>query len=101
MAQKAYCSSYPFSPDDTYPQLMSDGRALTSYVPSKLYNCKIMQNVSKINGKPFDPRNYRHVITHQGQNISKVHNDCLGEKYTKMQAEMKKDLKELDKYMWN
>jgi hypothetical protein len=101
MSSNEYCTTYPFNSSDTYPQLMSDGRALTSYIPSKQYNCQIMKNVAKAQGKEFDPRNYRQVIVGKGKTIEQVHTDCLISKYDKMQKQMATDLKNLETYMWN
>ena len=99
--QKEFCSTYPFNPNDTYPQMMSDGRAFTNYIPSKQYNCHIMKNIARKNGEPFDPRNYRDVIAFTGSSISDTHDACFSKKYTTMQVEMRKNLTELQDYVWN
>jgi len=98
---KEFCSSYPFKPDDIYPQMMADGRAFTNYIPSKQYNCQIMKNIAKKNGQPFDPRYYRDEIAFTGSSISDTHDECLHKKYTDMQLAMKDDLTRLQDYVWN
>ena len=101
MTSKTFCASFPFNPTDTYPQLMSDSRALTSHKPNDLLNCKIMQNYAKETGKPFDPRGFRQLIVRQGKGLESYQNQCLDEKYTRMQAEMKQNLEKLNCLDWN
>ena len=96
-----YCSTYPFNPTDTYPQIMSDGRAFTNYMSSKRYNCEIMGNVAKRTGTPFDPRDYRRTIAGKIATIGQTHEDCFVHKYDSMQNEMKKGLTDLERYVWN
>ena len=60
-----------------------------------------MKNYAKETGKPCDNRCFRQVIVGRGRGIEQVHNECLQQKYAKMDEECKANLEKMDKYLWN
>ena len=79
MPTSPYCTLYPLNPVDTYPQIMSDGRAFTLYQPNQDLNCMLMQSLNIT-----DSRDYRHKVIAAAGGEQHAQLKCLEEKYTTM-----------------
>tara|TARA_Y100000389_G_C17470940_1_gene530703 strand:- start:3664 stop:3948 length:285 start_codon:yes stop_codon:yes gene_type:complete len=92
----SFCPLFPLNPTDTYPQIMSDGRAFTIYQTNDDLN-KIMMNAYGVE----DVRDYRHKLTSNTENEESSQLECLEQKYTTMHKKISENLAKLDKASFN